>query len=271
MLATDGRLVCPAGHSFDIARQGYVNLLPVQHKKSRDPGDSPAMVAARSAFLDAGVYAPLADAVEERALSLLAGTPAPAVLDAGCGEGYYLDRLQRRLCPDETACTARLVGLDIAKPAILAACRRNRQIAWLVASNVRPPLLADSMDLVLCLFGFPCWEAFAGVLRPAGHVLLVDPGPDHLLELRELIYPQVRRSPPRPLDEAEAAGFRLMATESLRFCTGPLGRDQLDRLLVMTPHLYRASEDGKAAAAALDSLALTVDVVLRVLVLDTAA
>lgn len=263
----DGQLRCPDGHAFDIARQGYVNLLPVQHKRSRQPGDSQAMITARRDFLDSGVYAPIATAMIARVLTLLPADREAAVLDAGCGEGYYLDRLVSALADSGRASPLNPIGLDIAKPAIVAACRRNPAVTWLVGSNVRPPVLPASMDLVLCLFGFPCWEPFAGILQPGGHVVLVESGPEHLIELRELIYPEVRRAPPPPLDKAEAAGFRLVDTQTLSFRTGPLPRTQLDRLLTMTPHLYRASHEGKAAAAALDSLDLTVDVVIRSLVL----
>jgi 23S rRNA (guanine745-N1)-methyltransferase len=263
----DRQLLCPEGHSFDIARQGYANLLPVQHKKSRHPGDSAAMVAARTDFLDSGAYAPIAEQLAQSAAALLPARGEVAVLDAGCGDGYYLDRVFQQLSAADQGLTLSLVGLDIAKPAIIAACRRNKAITWLVGSNVRPPLLPGTVDLVLCLFGFPGWEAFAGVLRPGGHVLLVDPGPEHLIELREVIYPEVRRSPPPALDKAEAAGFRLTHSQTLTFNTGALSRAQLDHLLVMTPHLYRASSEGKAAVAALDTLALTVDVVFRTLVL----
>lgn len=266
-----GRLCCPNGHSFDIARQGYVNLLPVQHKKSRRPGDSQAMVDARGRFLDSGVYRPIAERVGDTAATLLAPGGPCGVLDAGCGEGYYLAHLVGRLGREPGGERLNAVGLDIAKPAIVSACRRSREITWLVASNARPPVMPGSMDLVTCLFGFPSWPAFAEVLKPGGAVLLVDPGPDHLAELRAVIYPEVRRRPPPPLDKAEAAGFRLAASDSLHYASGPLSRQQLDWLLTMTPHLYRASAEGRAAAAALDSLAVTVDVVLRTLVLDAAS
>ena len=86
---------CPNGHCFDVARQGYVNLLPVQQKHARHPGDTPAQVAARKRFLDAGFYAPIRDT----ALALLQPhlPPRPSLLDAGCGEGYYSAALAQAL------------------------------------------------------------------------------------------------------------------------------------------------------------------------------
>lgn len=85
---TDKSYACPQGHRFDMAKEGYVNLLPVQHKRSRDPGDSAEMMQARRAFLDAGHYQPLRDAVAAKLAALLPAG-ATSVLDIGCGEGYY--------------------------------------------------------------------------------------------------------------------------------------------------------------------------------------
>jgi 23S rRNA (guanine745-N1)-methyltransferase len=96
-------------------------------------------------------------------------------------------------------------------------------------------------------------------------VLLVDAGPDHLLQLREIIYPEVRKSPPPALDKAEQSGFGLVVADTLRYQTPELNREQIADLLVMTPHLYRATRAGKEAAAQLESIRLTVDVVFRVL------
>jgi 23S rRNA (guanine745-N1)-methyltransferase len=262
-----GRLLCAHGHSFDIARQGYANLLSVQHKRSRAPGDSQAMVAARAAFLDSGVYAPVAERLVALAAAGLPTDRPAVVLDAGCGEGYYLACLQHVLAK-EPGPAARLVGIDISKPAIIAAARRSRAITWLVASNARPPLLPGSVDLVICAFGFPSYRALHETLRPGGRLLLVDPGPDHLLELRQVIYPSVRRRAVAGLDEAQRLGFRLMHSETLSFRTERLDAEMLRHLLVMTPHLYRASAEGRQAAAAIDSLALTVDLVFRTLVCE---
>jgi 23S rRNA (guanine745-N1)-methyltransferase len=261
---TERQLRCAHGHSFDLARQGYVNLLPVQNKKSREPGDSGEMVEARRRYLDAGFYAPISQALNTLALQHLpAGTVC--IVDAGCGEGYYLDRLGGALAQYCEVEQAALIGLDIAKPAVIAAARRNPQITWLVASNSNPALLPASVDMILCMFGFPVYPAFARMLKPGGKVLLVDAGPDHLLQLREIIYPEVRKSPPPVLDKAEQSGFALIAEKTLRYDTPGLDRSAIADLLVMTPHLYRATRAGKEAAAQLERISLTVEVVFRVL------
>lgn len=265
LVLVEGCLVCPSGHSFDLAKQGYCNLLPVQMKRSRAPGDNAEMVAARQRFLDAGHYRPIADTLVRLARSMVADVAATTVLDAGCGDGYYLDALAKVL--PQAAC----IGLDVAKPAILAAARRNRTLTWLVGTNARPPVVSGSLDLVICLFGFPHYEAFARVLKPGGQVLLVDPGPAHLLELRERLYPEVRLRTPPALDGALAAGFHERAATSLRFSTGVLSPSDLQDLLTMTPHGHRAAQDRLAAVRALPGLGVTADVIFRHLQLSQGA
>lgn len=244
---------CAAGHSFDIASQGYTHLLPVQKKRSLDPGDSKAMVAARRRFLNAGHYRPIAEAVSRAVLTDL--PPIAACLDAGCGEGYYLRQLAA--AGDDSHSLA-VLGLDISKWATLAAAKQERRVNWVVGSNANLPVLPASMDRVMCLFGFPVYGEFARVLKPGGQLLQVDAGPEHLRELRAIIYPTVKAE--RSGEAATPAGFTLLASETLRYALTLSGAETIADLLAMTPHLYRASPEGRARAAALSALTLTVDV-----------
>jgi len=246
---------CAAGHSFDIASQGYTHLLPVQQKRSRDPGDSKEMVAARRRFLNAGCYAPIAAAVGRAALVGLPPSARAACLDAGCGEGYYLRRLAAAAGDGPSLA---LLGLDISKWAVLAAAKQDRRANWVVGSNANLPVLTGTLDRVLCLFGFPVYPEFARVLKPGGVLLQVDAGPDHLRELREIIYPALK--PERAADLQAPQGFSCLSAETLRYGLDLAGAEQIADLLAMTPHLYRASAEGRAKAAALSALTVTVDV-----------
>lgn len=246
---------CASGHSFDIASQGYANLLPVQHKRSRDPGDSKDMIAARRRFLTAGFYQPIADAVSRMALAGLPAGATSSCLDAGCGEGYYLRQLAAAV-PDEQ--TLSLLGLDISRWAVLAAAKQDGRVNWVVGSNAHLPVLSGTLDRVLCLFGFPVYSEFARVLKPGGRLLQVDAGCDHLRELREIIYPSLK--PQRTAETPPPAGFSHLLTETLRFPIALTDAGQIADLLTMTPHLYRASAEGRARAATLTALSLRVDV-----------
>ncbi|KAF0807015.1 rRNA (guanine-N(1)-)-methyltransferase [Alcanivorax sp. S71-1-4] len=252
------QLRCEQGHSFDIGRPGYVNLLPVQHKRSRAPGDSKEMVAARHDFLSSGLYAPVAGLVGQALAPI--SHPGTVLLDAGCGEGYYLNELLGALPLSPEHC----YGLDISKWAIQRAARRRSDVNWLVASNRHPPLASGSVDILLCMFGFQSYPGFSNVLGEGGHLVLVEAGPDHLRELREIIYPQIKeKSLPRS-DAAQAAGLRLISSERKQYHIA-LNPKRLAQLLVMTPHLYRATAEGKAAAAALAQLDLTLDICIQIL------
>lgn len=263
---------CPAGHSFDMAREGYVNFLVVQHKASRDPGDSKVMVAARQRFLSSGHFEPIADRMFDMVRE---GMPAAApaerafnIVDAGCGEGYYLERLSRLAETSPESRTLELAGIDVSKWAIRAAARRKVPVSWLVANSRWPPFLAGSVDLMLCMFGFPVWEGFRRVQKPGSHVLLVDPAADHLLELREIIYPTVRRSPPPSIAAAEAVGYALKRRENVRFSATLTGVETIRDLLTMTPHAHRMPQASRNVLANLNSLSVTIDVTFRLLVLD---
>jgi len=261
----DKQFVCDNGHSFDIARQGYVNLLPVQHKRSKQPGDSKAMVLARTHFLNTGIYEAIAKKLTEIVSALIIDDKDYCFLDAGCGEGYYFDFLLKNLGNLKGEKKLSFIGLDISKDAVLQATKRNKQISWVVGSNRQPPVEDESVDIILCLFGFFCDEGFHKALKPGGHIIVIDPGVDHLKELREIIYSEVKRTNSLYSSQVASPGFSLQYSEALRFNTEISSNEQIHHLLIMTPHFYRASKMGKEAACKLDSLQITIDVVIRVL------
>lgn len=248
---------CSHGHSFDMAKQGYLNLLPVQQKRSRSPGDSKEMVAARKQVLDSGVYQPIANALIQQISPLLLADEAKTVVDAGCGEGYYLEQIQQQF-PHHRYC-----GFDISKWAVAAAAKRSKAIAWLVASSKNPPLLPQQTDLLLCLFGFYSFAGFSRLLRTGGKLLLLDPGPRHLIEMRDIIYPEVRHTALPSIEQAQEYGFHLEEDVGFEAVTQPLNAQQIAPLLQMTPHGYKAPAEGKAKLADVTDLSLTLDLRFR--------
>lgn len=249
---------CPSSHSFDVAREGYIHLLPVQNKRSLDPGDNKPMVAARRSFLNAGYYQPIAEAVNRCCLQDLTSEHSYACLDAGSGEGYYLRQLS--LAAKEQNKTIALLGLDISKWATQAAAKQDKDghCTWVVGSNANIPAPPQSLDRLLCLFGFPVYSEFARVLRPQGRLIQVDATSEHLKELREVIYPVLKEKPQTEPKIPE--GFALIATEYVEYALSLTQPETIAQLLAMTPHLYRASAEGRARAAALTHLSTQVSV-----------
>jgi 23S rRNA (guanine745-N1)-methyltransferase len=168
------RLICERGHSFDVARSKYVNLLQPQERRSKNPGDNTAAVAARRRLHDRGVTAPFLEAIGE----IVGATSSDVVLDAGCGDGFYLGSLAR-LAGFEGH------GIDISTTAIDAAARRYPECEWIVANADRfIPFTDASFSIVLSITARMNGAEFRRVLRPDGRLLVAVAGPDDLLELR---------------------------------------------------------------------------------------
>ncbi len=165
--------------------------------------------------------------------------------------------------------TLTLTGLDISKWAIKAAAKRNRQITWVVGNSQTAPLMEQSVDMLWSVFGFSHLTGFRKMMNNTGKLIVVDAGPDHLLELRKIIYPEIRnKALPDSSAEQDAdfrqAGFRRIDEQSLSYRIPELSGQQLADCLLMTPHLYRASHQGKQAIHEIDQLSLSVDVRYRV-------
>ena len=224
---------CPNRHSFDIARQGYVHLLPVQSKHSSSPGDTREQVVSRRRFLEGGFYEPIARAVTQAALD--AGIQGE-ILDIGCGEGYYGAYLASRL-------GSPLTGVDISKEAVRLAAGKYKGHTWLCASAAHLPVPDGSAELITSLFSVTIPGEFHRVLREGGYFLQVLAAADHLLGLKGIIYDRLTEKPKDSVPEIP--GFALVKTESIQFSFTVEGA-QVQNLLSMTPHVYRIGPQGAA-------------------------
>ena len=262
LTATDKNLRCPAGHSFDAARQGYWNLLLAHQKRSKDPGDNAEMVAARNSFLALDHYQPLSDRLNLLAGETLASNQTPRILDMGCGEGYYTSRLHQYLSnthANDADQPFQLAGLDISKHAVKAACRRSKAVTWLVASGANMPVADASVDLLTVAFSRLMPEEFARVLKPEGHLIIAYPGDQHLRQLREIIYKEVRESgftPSAVLGDAFTPASEQQVTYDFELGS----QAEIQQLLAMTPHGWRIKQDVRDTLSRLPSLTLTLDV-----------
>ncbi|MDE2422213.1 MAG: methyltransferase domain-containing protein [Gammaproteobacteria bacterium] len=231
---------CVNNHSFDMAREGYLNLHLVQHKKSKDPGDNPEMVKARREFLHADYYQPLRDAIVE----LLKLLHATSLLDIGCGEGYYTSSF-RQIIDD-------VIGLDIAKPAIQLSAKKFKNITWLVGSGAMLPIATASVDIVSSMFSPLPIAEMARVLQPDGFVLVATPAPTHLWAMREGLFGEVQAHEP----DKFLAGFdELFTLHSRTEVSFPLSlsNQALKDLLCMTPYVWKAKPEKRAALELLES------------------
>ena len=238
---------CPRGHAFDRAREGYVHL-----GRSRQPGDTRAMLRARRAFLERGHYAPLAEQLSALAVAQYAALPSEkrllGTLDAGCGEGYYIGQVQRALAealPVAPPC----FGLDVSRDAARLAARRYPAVTFVVADvRARLPFASASLGLLLDVFAPRNPAEFARVLAPGGALLVVIPAPEHLAELRAAlpllgVEAEKQQQVERRLG---AAGFALHATHALNLALS-LDASDLAALLAMTPTAWHTDTAALAA------------------------
>ncbi|MGH3713988.1 MAG: putative RNA methyltransferase [Micromonosporaceae bacterium] len=254
---------CENGHTFDMAREGYVNLLLAQHRRSKDPGYNKEMIAGRRDFFDAGHYEPLADKIAEIIASHLPATGEGLVVDAGCGEGYYLRRLRNLLADRPDDGRAVLCGLDISKHGVRVAARRDPEGLYAVASTYRMPIMSDRVDVLLTHFSPVSAADFRRVVKPGGVVLVGGPGERHLFALKELLYnTPAPHEPTGSLTEAD--GFEAVTTHRVRYPLKLRGERQVANLLLMTPYYWSAGDDVRATLAAMDALDTEVDVAVQV-------
>ena len=247
----EGRYLCPGGHSYDRAREGYVHLLPANRKHAKEPGDDKGMTAARNRFLSKGYYAPLLEALQALALERIGGEGA--VLDSGCGEGYYTQGVFRALTG--AGKRVRLAGIDLSKPSVRLAARRLPSEEFAVASAYHLPVGTQTVDLLLNCFSPLALEEFHRVLRPGGAFLYVVPGADHLWELKQVLYDTPYRNKE---ENVPYEGFSYDTVVPVQARVWVSGEDLKD-LFQMTPYYWKTPKEGAARLAELDGLDITAD------------
>lgn len=223
------RWYCNEGHSFDIAKQGYVNLLPAHQKNSLDPGDNKEMLHSRRTFLNLGFYQPLAKALAT-VLSNHENHPSPLnILDIGCGEGYFSHDLKQSI-PN-----ALVHGIDISKHAVQMAARTYKECEFVVASSASLPIKNHCLDVIVRNFAPSKESELERVLKSDGTVITVTPGDTHLHELRSLIYQKVEPYQGAP----DFKLFTLRQRQELQFEMHFQDREEYLALCKMTPFYWK--------------------------------
>ncbi len=239
---TDRTWRCANNHSYDQAKSGYVNLLPVQHKNSKQPGDDKTMLRARQHFHSMGGYQPLMDSVAKIIIENIPSDKSVSLYDAGCGEGSYLDRVCTLMT--EAGFSVQGMGSDISKVAVELASKAFKAHEFTVASSVNLPVGDQSLDAVMQVFAPGSTEEYARVIRNEGILVTVDPAAQHLWSLKQHIY-----DTPKPHDEAHEIreGFALTNDTRVAFDVPLTTESQRLALLQMTPYFWKISDAVKSA------------------------
>lgn len=216
-------LRCDNNHTFDYAKEGYVNLLPVQNKNSKQPGDNLDMVQARRAFLSTGHYEFLQQAIAE----LVAQLSPKNVIDLGCGEGFYTQAIASK-------CRGNVYGVDISKSAIKYAAKRYENCQFSVASISQAPFADNQTDVLISIFAPLFEQELARLLSQDGSLIVASPGPWHLKELKQKIYREVNAHTPIVAPENFTLIQQNLIEQQIQ-----LGFDDVKNLITMTPFAWK--------------------------------
>lgn len=243
------RLVCPNRHSFDMAKEGYVNLL-LSGKPGDLKGDNKEMARSRRDFLNRGFFAPLAQAMRECAAACTA--EGDAVMDICCGEGYYTQRLCE--LPNRLVC-----GFDISKNMVRLAAKRRCGATFFVANISDIPVKDNSISFAAHLFAPFHAAEFTRILKEGGTLASVIPGRNHLMGLKEVLY-----SEPYPNDEKapDAPTLRLIDKIRVRDTVTLPTKEDISLLFQMTPYFYHTPSQGMKQLQRLDTLTTDIDFII---------
>lgn len=245
-----GAVRCAANHSFDKAKEGYVNLLLASRMRTKAPGDSKEMVAARNRFLNGGGYAPFAAELARLCAELARKKGGVLhILDAGCGEGYYDEAICAEL--ERQGLPFRLAGFDISKAAVrLAAKRKLPGAQFAVASSFAAPVESDWADVVLNIFSPFAGEEFHRCLAPGGTLIYAVPTADHLMGLKDVLYDEPYEN---PCQQVDYQGFALAGETRVEESITVEGQ-AIGDLFAMTPYYWKTPAEGSARLAKLERL-----------------
>ncbi|MEW6991705.1 23S rRNA (guanine(745)-N(1))-methyltransferase [Colwelliaceae bacterium 6441] len=242
--------ICLNNHCFDLGKEGYVNLLPVQFKHSKEPGDNKAMVNARRTFLERGYYQPLINKLIDLYQSY--GEQSGKLFDAGCGEGYYTHQ-------HKTSHNT-VYGIDIAKEAVKKAAKKYKNCHFSVATLSHLPFEDNVIDWMFSIYAPILENEFTRVLKNKGYLLTVTPAKKHLNELKQKIYRQAKE---HDIERTPIEHLTLVHQENLSYEMILETGDDLLNLLSMTPFAFKASEEVKNELTSIEDFTCQADFHIR--------
>ncbi len=247
---------CKNNHTYDIAKEGYVNLLISNQKRSKNPGDSKEMVLARIDFLSKGYYKQLSDKINEKIVQYLTKHSKDKfnIVDLGCGEGYYMINLKNYM--DEKNIKANYYGIDVSKDAVKYAGKTNKDCVWAVGNNFNILASDKSIDCILSVFSPIDIDECNRVLKDDGIFVRVLPRTNHLIQLRNIIYSEVHLN--EKVYKASDEDNEYVEEPNVTFDI-ELNKEEILSLLKMTPHYWKSTPENKEKLDSYESLVITID------------
>lgn len=260
LIRYDKTYKCEQNHCFDLAKEGYLNLLPVNKKKSKSPGDNDLMIAARRHFLEQGYYNPLIEAIRNTVKEELNFKKKTfKALDSGCGEGFYTQHALSNINPNNE-----VYGTDISKYAVKIAAKKYKNNFFFVSSAYNLPVASQSMDVLLSVFSPNDPKEFHRVLKSDGYLIVASPAENHMKQLAELIYNDFRPHEHK-IEEDLAAQFEVHLEKRISFDIYLKSAETLQALHKMTPYYYNTSKEAQDIIANCNDITVTCDFHLTVL------
>jgi 23S rRNA (guanine745-N1)-methyltransferase len=254
-LLSDGKTYkCEKNHSFDISREGYVNLL--RSSRAGVHGDNKEMIAARCRFLSSGHYSFMCDELAFTASEHFCG--GGLFIDCGCGECYYTERVSKALLsryPDARCC-----GIDVSRDALKRGAKRKGELSLCVSSVYDMPFGDGCADLLISVFSPFAREEFLRVLKKGGTLISVIPDKKHLWSLKAALYETPYEN---TLDEYEIDGFEFLGKKEVKNELH-LKKEEIADLFMMTPYYYRTRAEDKKKI--LDREQMTIEAEFQILV-----
>lgn len=248
LIKTENTYKCDKNHSFDRAKEGYVNLLSGKHKAGELIGDNRDMAKSRRLFLEKGHYDFLAQSICSQI------NKNDNVLDISCGEGYYTDYFRRKT-------GAQVSGFDISKEMIKLAAKKYKETFFFVANIARIPVKDASIDTAIQICAPFSEKEFARILKKDGKLLSVVPGRKHLWEMKKVLY----KTPYENNEDNTVYGSLILTDEiTVNNTISLTSSEEIMSLFAMTPYYYRTSARDKEKLAGLSELETQAEFKIRV-------
>jgi 23S rRNA (guanine745-N1)-methyltransferase len=233
--------VCLNNHSYDIASKGYINLLLANQKNTKEPGDSKKMMEGRRDFLNKGYYHTFSERLNKVIISNISGNNIN-ILDAGCGEGYFLWGLKESIQMEQSNSMQNrefnFFGVDISKAAVTYATKRDKKIEFIVGSNFNLPIMTNTIDIIIRNFAPSDESELNRVLKDKGKLVVVTPGVQHLYGLKEILYEKARKHEEK---QTTFEGFKLIETTEVKYninIEDSENGEDVKNLIAMTPYYW---------------------------------